>query len=141
MAYQFLVAHDASWVVGREWNWIDLRWCKGRFESVLEKQELTISRDVPVLLHRAMYDSSALVRRVGAHALIQNLTSLNADALPLAQRLAADRNESVAERGRHALQRVSESRGQASLVASCLRACLPVSTPRLPHLCERSRCP
>jgi hypothetical protein len=53
-----------------------------------------------------MADRSPVVRRVAAEFLIRELPSLGDDALAFAQRLAADRNPTVAQRGRFALQRL-----------------------------------
>lgn len=49
-----------------------------------------------------------MVRRVAAEFLIRDLQSLGERALALAQRLGADANPSVAERGRFALKQLDQ---------------------------------
>lgn len=107
-AFRFLFERRASWSVGREWKWIDLKWCIGRLEPVLQTRELTVRSDVYKLLQLALNDASAMVRRVGADALVGNLASLRESAIVLAEQFATDRNASVAERGQYAVAKLKE---------------------------------
>lgn len=107
-AYRCLLERRAVWFAGRKWAWTELKWCKGRFEPILEERPLTIDVDVPEQLENASKDASPMVRRVAGELLIRNLKSIGADAVVLARRLAADRHPSVAARGRYALEQLGE---------------------------------
>ena len=96
------------WVVGRRWVWMDLKWCKGRFEPVLGERALTERSPFLAVLKMALVDRSPIVRRVGAEFLIKQLNTLGDDAPAFARDLATDRSESVAERGRFAMAMLGE---------------------------------
>jgi hypothetical protein len=106
-AYRFLLEGRVRWVAGRKWRWVDLTRGQGRFEPVLEERKLVVDRPMQELISQALRDPSAMVRRVGADALIQHFGSLGADAPVLAQQIAADPSASVAERGRFALGKLA----------------------------------
>ena len=110
-AYRSLFEGRMVWVVGQKWRWIDLKWCKGRFEPVIAERAITEPIDFPARLKMAVIDRSALVRRIGAEFLIKELVSIGADAVTLAEQLAADPSAYVAERGRFALARLSSLAG------------------------------
>ena len=105
-AYRCLLERQVVWVVGRKWTWTDVRWCKGRFEPVLAQRPISVGEPFMLVLERALRDRSALVRRVGADLMIKHLSEVGTDAAILAQRLADDPCESVAERGRFLLARI-----------------------------------
>jgi hypothetical protein len=113
-AYRFLLEGRVRWVAGRKWRWVDVTRGQGRFEPVIEERKLVVDRPMQVLVSQALRDPSAMVRRVGADALIQHLASLGADAPVLAQQIAADPCASVAERGRFALAKLGERGAEPS---------------------------
>jgi hypothetical protein len=105
-AYRTILAGHATWVERRKWVWTDVRYCKGRQEAVTGRRQLTVESGRVDALKSAAADRSALVRRVAAEALIREVPTLGARALPLAELLAADCSAPVAERGRFALRQI-----------------------------------
>jgi hypothetical protein len=112
MACRFLLDGRMSWVVGRKWRWTDLKWCKGRFEPVIEERAIAETSDFLSILRMALADRSALVRRVAAEFLIKELSSIGNEAANLAEKLAADPSAYVAERGRFAMASLISAREQ-----------------------------
>jgi hypothetical protein len=102
-AYRCLLEGRMAWVIGKKWTWTDLKWCKGRFEAVIEARGIAESVDFLACLRKALVDRSALVRCVAAEFLIKELRSIGDEAISFAERLASDRSAYVAERGRFAL--------------------------------------
>jgi hypothetical protein len=102
-AYRSLLDGRVSWVVGRKWRWTDLKWCKGRFEPVIEGRAIREAPNFLGILEMALADRSALVRRVAAEFLIRQLSSIGDNAANIAERLASDPSAYVAERGRFAV--------------------------------------
>jgi len=105
-AYRFLLEDRATWASGRAWVWTDLTWCKGRFEPVFARRQLTSNWPAQTVLKSALEDRSPHVRRVGGQFLAKHLDMPDAGAC--AARLAADRSSQVAVWGRHALTRLTE---------------------------------
>lgn len=103
-AYRWLLEGRAAWTIGREWKWTDLKWCKGRFESVFESRPIAASDAFLVTLSAAIADKSAVVRRVAAEFVIREVRSLGEHASSFARQLSSDASPSVAERGRFALK-------------------------------------
>jgi hypothetical protein len=106
-AFRWLFTGRITWVVGQKWKWIDLACCKGKFEPILESRGIPAKRPFMMTLNAAMADRSSMVRRVAAEFLIRELASLGENALPLAQRVAADTSPSVAARGLFALKQLN----------------------------------
>lgn len=106
-AYRSLLEGKMSWFEGREWEWIDRRYNKGRMIPILA--ERTLSRRVPLLptLLLASNDRSSIVRRVAAEILIKELDKLGCDSSVLADKFAIDRAAAVAERGKFALKKLA----------------------------------
>ncbi len=105
-ACRCLLEARMTWTAGRKWVWTDLKWCKGRFEPVVEQRLLSVTRELGMQVEQASRDPSPLVRRVAGEMLIQHLDSVGREAASIARRLAADASPSVAERGRFALGRL-----------------------------------
>jgi hypothetical protein len=106
-AYRYLLERRVVWVVGRKWTWTDVKWCKGRFEPVLGELSISVSKPFLTILGSALLDRSALVRRVAADLPIKQLDSVGDDAAVLAERVASDPSQSVAERGRFVLAKLA----------------------------------
>jgi hypothetical protein len=102
-AYRCLLEGRMVWAVGRKWRWTEIKWCKGRFEPVLRERAIENSGSLLANLKFALLDRSPLVRRVAAEILIKEMRMIGADAVGLAEKLASDPSEYVAERGRFAL--------------------------------------
>ena len=106
-AFRWLFLGRTTWVVGRKWKWIDLAYCKGKFEPIIESRDISVEQPFVVTLEAAMADRSAMVRRVAAEFLIGDLPALGVAALSFAQRAASDASPSVAERGKFALKQLN----------------------------------
>ncbi len=116
-AYRCLFEGRMVSVVGQKWRWTDLKWCKGRFEPVIEERAIAEDVDFSALLRKALVDRSALVRGVAAEFLIKEWGSMGDEAVRFAERLASDRSEHVAARGRFALANLVQApRQQVPLV-------------------------
>ncbi|MCD4483961.1 hypothetical protein LQR31_05665 [Chromobacterium vaccinii] len=102
-AYRCLLEGKVTWCSGREWQWIDQRYRKGRFNPILCNRALTIEAPFLETLQSASIDRSPIVRRVAGEILIRNLGRLGDAALILAEQLASDSSPSLAERGRFIL--------------------------------------
>jgi hypothetical protein len=113
-AFRCLLEGRMVWVVGRKWRWTDIKWCKGRFEPVVEERAIAESVDFLACLRMALMDRSALVRRVAAEFLIKELKSIGDEATNFAEQLASDPSASVAERGRFVLASLIVAREQQS---------------------------
>ena len=107
-AFRVLLDGEASWVVGRRWEWTDVRYCHGRFTHVMAGRRVAAPAPArSALLVQASEDRSPIVRRVAAEALVRALDDLAEDALPLVRRLAADPARVVAERGAFVLKQLN----------------------------------
>lgn len=105
-ALRWLFFGRVTWVVGHQWRWTDLAYCKGKLEPVFESRDLAAKEPFRVTHGVAMADRSTLVRRVAAEFLIRELPALGDDALALAQRTAGDPSPSVAALGAFALKQL-----------------------------------
>lgn len=105
-AFRWLLNGRAFWVVGYQWKWTDLAYCKGKLEPLFESRGISPMPTFRMTLDAAMADRSPMVRRVAAEFLISELHTLGGDALPLALRTALDVSRSVAERGSFALKKL-----------------------------------
>lgn len=107
-AYRYLLEGRVVWVVGRRWTWTDVKWCKQRLEPVLEERFISVNEPFWRILEEASVDRSARVRRVAADLLIQQLGAIGGDAAAMAERLASDPHQSVAERGRFLVSKLAD---------------------------------
>ncbi|WP_139166936.1 hypothetical protein [Chromobacterium sphagni] len=107
-AYRYLLEGKITWCAGREWQWIDQRYGKGRFNPILCNRALTVVTPFLETLQSAAVDRSPIVRRVAGEILIFNLDRLGDAAFPLAEQLASDSSPSLAERGRFILQELEK---------------------------------
>lgn len=105
-AFRYLLEGRVVWVTGWRWKWIDRQWCKGRSEPILAERHVQGEQPFSELLQQASIDPAVAVRRVAGDLLIERLNSVAANALRLAERLAADPSPSVAERGQYALEKI-----------------------------------
>jgi len=104
-AYRALLARKATWVEGRQWLWIDVRYCQGRFANVLGERSLD-GPPIHKALQSAMDDRSPIVRRVAAEVLVREMNTLG-DVVPtIARQLAADPCPAIAERGEFVLKQL-----------------------------------
>lgn len=108
-AFRWLFLGHVTWVVGRQWEWTDLAYCKGKLEPIVESRVMPTKQPFLPTLHSAMADRSPMVRRVAAEFLIRELHLLGENALPLAERTASDVSPSVAERGIFALKQLNQA--------------------------------
>ncbi|KPH62227.1 hypothetical protein [Pseudoalteromonas porphyrae] len=107
--YKCLFNKEVSWFNGREWQWTDIRYCKGREMPVIAQRYLTIQVPLVPLLKSAASDRSSIVRRVAAEVLIRELDSLGDESIQLAEQLSLDHAAPVAERGKFALRKIAGS--------------------------------
>ncbi len=103
-AYRSLFVGKMTWIEGRKWEWIDIRYCKGQLQAIYSSRPLTIASPFDETLRMAALDRSALVRRVAAEMLIRKWDKLGPEAMQLAHLFAADRSAAVARRGLFALK-------------------------------------
>lgn len=103
-AYRSLLEGKMVWSEGWQWEWTDVRYCKGRFKPILSERKLTDVAPFVETLTMASIDRSSIVRNIAAEMLIRNLTTLGGESVHLAQRFAADTSRSVAERGNFILK-------------------------------------
>ncbi len=108
-AFRWLFLGHVTWVAGYKWKWTDLAYCKGKLEPIVETRVIPTKQPFLPTLHSAMADRSPFVRRIAAEFLIRELHLLGENALPLAQRIAADVSPSVAERGNFALKQLKNA--------------------------------
>ena len=106
-AYRCQLEGRMTWASGREWKWIDKKWCKGRFEPTIYERTIPVTSSFQQTLGAAIGDPSPMVRRVGGEMLIRELQSIGSESRSLAEVLASDSSPSVAERGRYALTQLS----------------------------------
>lgn len=104
-AYRALFLGKSVWVKDRQWQWTDVRYCKGRFTNVLGERPI-LAPPLAESLGAAAADRSSVVRRVAAEALIRELGSLGHAAAPLARKFAGDSSPAVAERGVFAVKQL-----------------------------------
>lgn len=109
-AYQSMLSGEVSWVEGRQWQWTDLRYCKGRAQPITASRPLSFEYQLLDTLNAAAADRSVMVRRLAAQSLINRLDVLGQDAFTLAERLSRDAAPSVAERGEFVLKKLSVNR-------------------------------
>lgn len=111
-AYRSILNGSITWISGTKWTWTDKRYGEGRFKPVVEERQLSIEYDFEKVLVQAIEDRSAMVRRVAAEILIEHHPKVERTALQLAEALANDADESVAERGKFALKYIPASNAE-----------------------------
>lgn len=102
-AYRCLFEGKIVWSAGLEWQWIDKAFGVRRRVPVLKERTLAVSSPFIKTLRLAIVDRSPMVRRVAGEILIKELENIQDEAFTMANQLASDISESVAERGRFAL--------------------------------------
>lgn len=107
-AYRCLLEEKVVWFAGRKWVWTDKRYCEGRLRPKLCERPITVASPFLQTLKSSAIDHSPMVRRVAGEMLIKGLDVLGPNANYLAELLSTDSSLSVAERGRFALNRLSE---------------------------------
>jgi len=113
-AYRSQLEARMRWVVGRRQVWTDVKWCKSRYEALFDERPVPVGASFGQVVASAAGDSSPVVRWIAAEFLLTRWVDLGDQALPLAQRLAADRAPHVAARGRFALERLGGRGGALS---------------------------
>lgn len=107
-AYKSLLDGKMMWLAGREWKWIDKRFCIGGYMPLLRDRPLSVEAPLEETLRAASADRSPVVRRIAGDVVIRERGTIGALALELAAALAADHYPSVAERGQFALKKLSQ---------------------------------
>ena len=107
-ASRCILAGSVAWVDGLKWHWTDKAYGKGRFHPVISTRPLKIVFPFSRFLEVAVYDRSPTVRRVGGEFLIKHLEEVGEKACLWAEKLAADKSRSVAERGEFALKKLGK---------------------------------
>lgn len=108
-AYRSQFEGRMFWVEGRKWVWTDIRYCEGKYKAIVSERKLSASTSPLDLINKSAKDRSPIVRRVAAEFLIQNLDELGDQAKSLADYFASDKSESVSDRGRFALKKLSRT--------------------------------
>ncbi len=107
-AYRCLFENKITWVASREWEWTDFRYCKGRLKSVIQERQLSVRVPTIELLEITSSDRSPKVRKLAGEKLIKEIPNLGKEAHRFAELLAADKTQSVAERGQFALKKLEK---------------------------------
>lgn len=108
-AYRSLLEGRMFWVEGRKWEWTDIRYCEGKYKTIVSERKLSVSTPLLDLIKRSAKDRSPIVRRVAAEFLIRHLDELGEQALSFAEYFASDKSGSVSERGRFALKKLKNT--------------------------------
>jgi len=96
-ALRALIERRVSWPVGFDWKWVDKTYGLRHRVTVLASRELSQSPPLDQLIIQGVQDSSPVVRRVAADALVDH-RSVFPDPDALIAKLAQDRSASVRER-------------------------------------------
>lgn len=112
-AYKSLLDGKMVWLDGREWEWTDVRYCKGRFVPIHADRPLSVSIPFEETLKAASVDRSSFVRRIAGDVLIRESAAIGPAAIQLATKFASDPHPSVAERGKFALKKLTQQASQA----------------------------
>lgn len=102
-AYRCQFENKFVWAEGMTWQWIDKVYGIRRRIPALKERVIPSTRSFIDNLRMATTDRSPMVRRIAGEMLIKELGSIGDEAFELANILAADISQSVAERGRYAL--------------------------------------
>ena len=97
VAYQWLIAGKATWLVGFEWAWVDKVYGLRRRLPVLASRNIRATRSAAEWIRQGIHDKSPLVRTVAADALVGARAQV-ADADALIAVLANDRSSAVRSR-------------------------------------------
>ncbi|MES2676674.1 MAG: hypothetical protein V4660_20725 [Pseudomonadota bacterium] len=107
-AYRSQFEERMVWLEGRKFEWVDIRYCKGRFKPIIGERKISNKFELKELLERAAIDNSSVVRRVAAEFLIREIQTLGDERIQLANLFASDKSPAVAERGKFALKKLEE---------------------------------
>jgi hypothetical protein len=110
LAYKSLLAGKVAWLIGRKWEWTDIRYCKGYYKPIFCERSLSVKIPLEETVRAAVADRSAIVRRVAGDALIREFETIGSAAHQLAALLALDSHPSVAEKGDFVLKQLSQVR-------------------------------
>jgi len=106
-ALKYLITKRVSWPTGFEWKWIDKAYGERRRVMALGSRPIEPAQSPEQLIVQGLHDSSPVVRRVAADALIEHRGRMSGVG-ELIIRLASDRNPSLRERAdymiRHPLE-------------------------------------
>lgn len=91
------------WANGLTWQWVDKAHGIRRSIPILGERIISTTTSFIDNLRMATKDRSPMVRRIAGEMLIKELDNIGDEALVLANILASDTSQSVAERGRYAL--------------------------------------
>lgn len=106
-AQRALLCGKVAWLEAKRWQWIDVRYCRARMQSVFGERSLTVNRSLLERLGEAAADRSPRVRGVAAETLLMEMDALGSSALPLVRQLARDQSPHIAERANFILQRLA----------------------------------
>jgi hypothetical protein len=108
-AYRCLFDGKMVWLKKRKWDWTDKRHCEGKLVPVFGDREVPTNLSLVEIMSISSEDPSSIVRRVAAEFLIKNLNQLGSEATLFAEKFACDFSTPVAERGRFALKKISNT--------------------------------
>lgn len=103
-AYRCQFEGKFVWAEGLTWQWVDKVNGIGRRLPVLKERIISTAAPFIENLRMATADRSPMVRRIAGEMLIKELDNIGNEAFNLANTLASDASQSVAERGRYALK-------------------------------------
>ena len=107
-AYRSLFESRITWLEGRKWVWIDIRYGEKKKIPIVSERKLNVEVPILDLLQKSAKDQSSVVRRVSAEILIRELDTLGRMGKELADKFASDSSDAVSERGRFALKKYVE---------------------------------
>ncbi|WP_411755244.1 hypothetical protein [Serratia sp. (in: enterobacteria)] len=102
-AYRCQFESKFVWAEGLTWQWVDKVHGIRRRLPVLKERIISTTTPFIENLRMATTDRSPMVRRIAGEMLIKELDNIGDEAFKLANILASDTSQSVAERGRYAL--------------------------------------
>ncbi|WP_426816518.1 hypothetical protein ACP3TC_11970 [Winslowiella sp. 2C04] len=102
-AYRCQFESKFVWAEGLTWQWVDKVHGIRRSIPVLKERIISTTTPFIEILRSATTDRSPMVRRIAGEMLIKELNNIGDEAFKLANILASDTSQSVAERGRYAL--------------------------------------
>jgi hypothetical protein len=106
LATQCLIEGVATWHEGWEWQWIDKSMGLQRRRPVSRHRPLVVEANLVTVIHRAVSDRSAAVRRAALQGLIKRILEVE-DASGIARALLNDSAPSVRERAEFIIKRAS----------------------------------
>lgn len=107
-AFRSLFEKRIFWIVGQEWKWTDKVYNKGKLIPVIAERKISVKIPFSDLLNTSAFDRSSIVRQVSAEFLIRDIDSLGNQTRTIAEKFAADKSNTVSERGRFILKKLDE---------------------------------